>query len=305
MATSLGEINKTFAGGSEIDSEPLQDVGENFVISFLVIADNINDTIQQIEEATSITNPTLNIPAYRTQRGNSYLVRKHCRELNSGSRTWQVDCYYEEHVDITTVAIARGPKSYGVYTWGAESITEVISRDAITGIRVANAVGEPFILEAPIPIPVLTYTKILPTLPANFILKYLNKVNSVEFLGFPAKTALMADIQDVPFEHSGGLQRKVTFVLKFNLRKTKDEQGEESVLGWQVELQNRGTKYYETSQSSGAPLRTEVKFRDKFKDVTDGDLEFDGSKRASGLVPLYLRFNIFALENFNSLGIDL
>jgi len=302
MATSLGEMNKTFAGGSEINSEPLLEVGENFVISYLVIADNIAETIQDIEEATSITDPTLNIPEYRTQRGNSYLVRKHCRELNSGSRTWQVDCYYEEHVDITTVALARGPKSYGTYTWGAESVMEVITRDAITGNSISNSVGEPLILEAPIAIPVLTYSKILPTLGPDHINRYLNTVNSQTFLDvYPARTALMADIQDVPIEISGILQRKVTYIIKFNLRKTKNEQGVEESLGWRTQMRNRGTKYFVLPYGTDG---REKKFRDDFKDVTDGDLELDGTKRTPGQEPLYLIFNKFRTENFNALGIN-
>jgi len=304
MATSLGEINKTFAGEIGFDNNPLLTIGENFTISYMAIADNIAESLESICNATSVTLPANDIPAFRTQRGGSFLVRKNARELNSGAMLWQVDCYYEKHTDVKSIEVQYGPKRQYEYSWGAESVMEVITVDPVTGEDIANSVGEPFILEAPIAIPVLTWSTIGP-IRHDLIENYLDTVNSQPFLGFPTGTALMADIQDAPIERAGFLQRQYTYVIKFNLRKIESSQnGSEILIGWKSRLRNRGTKYYKSASD-----KTEIKFRDTFKDVTDGDLNFDGTRRnAQGgpnLPPLYKMFNKYRTTNFNDLGIIL
>lgn len=313
MATSLGEINKTYSGNHGLSDDPLVEAEEEFTISYLALADNITENLKSICSATSLTNPTKSIPAKRTQRDEAYLYDKSAKELNSAALLWQVDCHYKKHIDVTTISLEDGPKRYGVYTWGGESLEEILTEDALSGRPTVNSVGEEFDIHHPISIPVLTFSKILPPLPPHYILTYLNKVNSVTFLagqlsssfpGFPPGTALMADIQDVPIEISGVTQRKVTYVIKFNLRSYKNEQGVPKLLGWRERLMNIGTKYYKDPYNSSHLSR---KFVVDNKDVTTGWLEYDGTKREQDqdVKPLYIIINRFEEVNFNNLGIEL
>ena len=315
MARVIGEKDKVYTGGRDLDADPLVPSGQDFLITYLVLASSKDESIESIREADTWDNQPHGIPEYKSFRDSAALVRKEAREVTAsttygGSTTplWEVDCYYEENVDALSNPEPRGAKRLFDYHWSSETYEEPLNVDAVDPTKfIRNAVGEPFGLETPKPIFVLTISFIKEHLPLTTIQTYGGKQNSGNFWGFPPATTHLAGIGDEPIEIGGRLQRKVTATLKFNFRKFPDEQGNLQTIGWKVPIQNRGTWYYKNAVYQGSPVvdREKIKFAVDNKDTIYGDLEWDGTRRDPELTPLFYIFNRFEeanLEQFIQVG---
>lgn len=284
---SSGIKNKVTTGERSISSDPMIGTRKTFQITYYVQAADVDEDTDDILAATGL-------PDLLALSSSAYLIRKACRETDAAALLWEVDCFYDSH--ISAGSGAGGSRPWNVkWSWGAETIEVVLTRDPITGKPIVNSVKEPILLTTPVSIPVLTVEKIEDSFDPDTILNFNNRVNSSTFYGAPAKCAWLSSIQDNPAEQSGVAKRRVIYVVKFNLTWDYDAS---AFLGWQVQPLNVGTKYL---ANASTPLSKATPFEDASGNPTTGNLKEDGTKVPDNQDPEFLRFNRFLTANFNLL----
>lgn len=296
---TTGEKEGTRTGSREISREALTATRKSWMKTVYVVAD-FGETEDDVMVASGV-------PLLGTVNSNAFLKKKHPREIKQvifqGSEMvlWELDLHYDSHIDVSDFEdILQGSKRNLDWSWSRETIDEVVQRDPITGEPIINSVGEPLLITAPTPIPVLTVSKVEDTFDPRQILKYSGRTNSQPFIGAPRGVVLNDGIEDEPLEEHGIMRRKITYVFKFNLKIDPDD-GE--MKGWRAILLNHGTYYYEEAALEVGE-KVPVIFRDINKNPITGNLREDGTALPPGEPHVYKEFNRLAEADFNELNVN-
>lgn len=233
MPSTLGLKNGTLNGDRIYDPNSLTGTRKVYSETYLVTADSVNDSEEDILAVSGV-------PLIGAFGRNGWCVGKFAREVDASALLWEVTCEFDSQPPSSR---NQNPDLLE-WSWSAESIDIVLSRDVLYGTPVTNSVGQPILIETPVAIPVLTVSRVELAFTPNTILNYVNTVNLGNFYGAPTDTALMADIRDEPTEIDGTKYRRVTYVVKFNLL-FNYEDGKFN--GWVSEPLNVGTKYLENA----------------------------------------------------------
>lgn len=202
---------------------------------------------------------------------------------------WVAECLFSskgspESEDDTKPPEQRTPE----WRWSFEQEEVVIPKDVITDVPLTNSVGEPLILTAPVPIPVLNIRRYNVDFDPQTILDYGGRVNSVAFWGADPKAALMAGITDEPVDVDGRTLRLNNYTIKFGMALPTED--------WTVDLLDHGTKFFEIGAVS-----TLTDFATKQGNPTTGNLNGLGFALPAGAPLVYLNRNRFRQANFNDL----
>lgn len=238
------------------------------------------------------------------------------REHSPEKGVWKVTVYTD-----TSAPIPRPDNMPVQWWWDGETVEKVIQRDPVTNLPIVNSVGEPLLLTAPVSIQVLTIERLEYMLGPNEISnrqqQFANKTNSHLFWNFPVGTVLCHHIAESPAYNTTDLfghieVRRIRYVFKMDVL-SLDANG--SKLGWAVELLNHGTKF-KVPQGTIMPDSRIIPgagqflpFLDSNKTPTTGNLNLDGTPRDVSLdgtpispapTPIWLKFNRFGREDFNT-----
>jgi hypothetical protein len=274
----IGEKDEVTQGQREWDKDSLFGTRKTFSVVYYVRATSKAENEDDALAATGL-------PPIGILRNRAYLKQKAARESSASALLWEVECYFDSHVDPKRPVVKWG--------WTAESIELVITHDPVTGAPIVNAVGEPIIVTAPFVIPILWIERMEASFSPDTILAYCNRTNSQPFWGAPPKAALMGPITDSPEEVNGVTIRRVRYEIKFNLLVDPDTK---KIKGWISQPLNEGTKYRDKAGD-----KTFIKFREKFKDIITGNLNLDGTARDPTQPAVYLNFHRHPLADLNNL----
>lgn len=164
-------------------------------------------------------------------------ITRRITEHDTNTHIWAVECSFDTKAaiteddggsDDTTDPVDLTPK----WSWSFETMDEVLTKDPISGKPVINTIGQKLHdLTTPVAIPVLTIERYQTIFDPDVIIAYVNHTNSSKFWGADVGQALMAGIEDNPEDVNGVALRKVTYVIKFNIRPQ----------GWAELVLNNGT----------------------------------------------------------------
>jgi len=287
----VGELERAREGNRDLDADSMIGTRKRYSRQFLVLPSPGENPCDMNEENAMAA---AGIPALRSLGVSAFCISKSAREINSILGLWEVTAVFDSKTPGTASSVDTVD-----WSWTAETENKVIMFDPVTGKPIVNAVGEPYLIEAPVSIPVYRLSRVVSNFNENELLTYLNKTNSLTFFGAPPGCALMSSIDDAPVVQGGIRLRKVTYVVKFDLS-INPLTG--TRIGWGVLLNNHGTKYTDGPLIVGQPLPDFYRFVVNGQPTT-GNLNYDGTPRDPRLVPLGLYYNRHARVNFNPLAL--
>lgn len=222
------------------------------------------------------------------------LTRMQLNRDRQARRKWYLDMDFEEGVQDETPSSGNGsitPPDLLVpeVSWSSETVTKACLYD-VNGDFLGSSAGEPYGIELPFAMPILTIDRYESWFDPSVIVDYVNHVNSTPFFGAGLREALCVSIEDRKDTHvvfGGQYYRKVKYVFKFAVPAIP-----EVIQGHDLILVDRGTYFYDSSGNA-------VHFKAGGSDTT-GNL--DGSGGAFGTNVWLFARQMYPLANFNALG---
>lgn len=310
MPHLIGVKVRTMDGDHELSIDHWNFEQRKFALVYFVIADSIDDEVEDIETTTDL-------PVLWDNLFGGYCYRITAREVNvvvspfGDGRVglWEVLCEFDQDImPDQDVAVPHAYYKRAKYRWTSETEQVRFIRDVITQDPIVTANGEPLIFMIDESYPVLEYKRYEQEGEDNErqfslqkMLNFNNTVNEKEFLGAKigsVKCNMEGDEHEII---EGELWVPVTYRFKFKFELDPDDTEEFREDAWMAEVPHRGFLYREVA---GGEILLHATGDTKYQ-PTEVNLDEDGVKLSSYQPLEYLRFNRCRKADFDLLEISL